>query len=401
MKSEFLNIMIERGFVSDCTDMRGLDDTFSSGPVTGYVGYDATAKSLHVGHLVNIMMLRWFQKTGNRPVILMGGGTTMVGDPSFRSSERPMLSETDISDNIAGIMKPFRNVLDMANNDALMINNSEWLGDVGFLSFLREVGAHFSVNKMLSFSSVKDRMADGGSLSFLEFSYMLLQAFDFWKLNEQHGCVLQMGGSDQWGNIVNGIELIRKKTGKESFGLTTPLIETSDGKKMGKSGGKAVWLNPDMTSPFEFWQFWRNVDDKDVGRFLLLFTELSVEECHRLGGLSGAKINEAKVILANEVTKIVHGAEESEKVRASSESAFGSENGDTSSLPMFQISGSIELVELVKMMMNVSGKEAKRLIDGGAVRIEDIKLLDKNLLITADKSGTIVFVGKKCFRLTG
>ena len=308
-RSEFLRVMIDRGYVADCTDHEGLDRALLAGPVTAYIGYDATAASLHVGHLLNIMMLRWFQKTGNRPITLMGGGTTKVGDPSFRSEERPLLDAAAIQANIDGMGQVFARYLDYGDGAALMLNNAEWLDDLNYLDFLRDIGRHFSVNRMLSFESVKSRLDREQSLSFLEFNYMILQAYDFLELHRRHGCQLQMGGSDQWGNIVNGIDLTRRVDDAVIWGLTSPLLTTSDGRKMGKSAGGAVWLSGAMLSAYDFWQFWRNTTDADVGRFLKLYTELPIEECDRLGALQGSEINDAKILLANEVTSLLHGAD--------------------------------------------------------------------------------------------
>ncbi|NBR89374.1 MAG: tyrosine--tRNA ligase, partial [Rhodobacteraceae bacterium] len=296
-KSEFMATMMARGYLADCTDYQGLDEALVSGTVPAYIGFDATAKSLHVGSLIQIMMLRWLQKTGHQPITLMGGGTTKVGDPSFRADERPLLTPAQIDDNISGIKQVFAKYLDYdkPGNPALMLNNAEWLDELNYLDFLRDIGRHFSVNRMLSFESVKSRLDREQSLSFLEFNYMILQAYDFLELNRRYGCLLQMGGSDQWGNIVNGIDLTRRVLDHQIFGLTSPLLTTSDGKKMGKTADGAVWLNAEMRSPYEFWQFWRNTTDADVGRFLKLYTELPVEECDRLGALAGSEINDAKV----------------------------------------------------------------------------------------------------------
>ncbi|MEL6690709.1 MAG: tyrosine--tRNA ligase, partial [Pseudomonadota bacterium] len=308
-KSDFMGVMMERGFMADCTDYQALDEALLKGPVPAYIGYDATAKSLHVGHLMNIMVLRWLQKTGHKPITLMGGGTTKVGDPSGRDTERSLLTPEGINANIEGLKQVFAKLLTYgdAPTDALMLNNAEWLDELNYLDFLRDIGRHFSINRMLSFESVKSRLDREQSLSFLEFNYMILQAYDFMELNRRYGCMLQMGGSDQWGNIVNGIDLTRRVLETEIFGLTTPLLTTSDGRKMGKSAGGAVWLNEDMLSAYEFWQFWRNTTDADTGKFLKLFTELPVDECDRLGALEGAEINEAKIMLANEVTGLLHG----------------------------------------------------------------------------------------------
>ncbi|MFP5479346.1 MAG: tyrosine--tRNA ligase, partial [Alphaproteobacteria bacterium] len=303
-KSDFMRVMFERGFVADCTDYQALDEALVKGVVPAYIGYDATAPSLHVGHLMNIMVLRWLQKTGHKPITLMGGGTTKVGDPSFRSEERPLLTPEAIDRNIDGLKQVFARYLAYGNGptDAIMLNNAEWLDGLNYLDFLRDIGRHFSVNRMLSFESVKSRLDREQSLSFLEFNYMILQAYDFLEIHRRYGCLLQMGGSDQWGNIINGIDLTRRVIDAEIFGLTTPLLTTSDGRKMGKSASGAVWLNGDMLSPYEFWQFWRNTTDADVGRFLKIFTELPVEECGRLGSLGGSEINQAKIILANLAT---------------------------------------------------------------------------------------------------
>ncbi|MGB1752540.1 MAG: tyrosine--tRNA ligase, partial [Paracoccaceae bacterium] len=323
-KSDFLQIMMERGFVADCTDYSRLDEALLEGGMPAYIGFDATATSLHVGSLIQIMMLRWLQKTGGKPITLMGGGTTKVGDPSFRADERPLLTPEKIDQNIAGIQKVFAAYMTYGEgpSDALMINNAEWLDELNYLDFLRDIGRHFSVNRMLSFESVKSRLDREQSLSFLEFNYMILQAYDFLELNRRYGCLVQFGGSDQWGNIVNGIDLTRRVLDHEIYGLTTPLLTTSDGKKMGKSADGAVWLNADMRSPYEFWQFWRNTTDADVGRFLKLYTELPVGECDRLGALAGSEINEAKVILANEVTGLCHGAAAAAAAEATAREVF-------------------------------------------------------------------------------
>ncbi|HCP81715.1 MAG TPA: tyrosine--tRNA ligase, partial [Octadecabacter sp.] len=323
-KSDFIRVMMERGFLADCTDYQGLDEAFAAGVVPAYIGFDATAKSLHVGSLIQIMMLRWLQKTGHQPITLMGGGTTKVGDPSFRADERPLLTPEQIDDNIAGIKKVFSAYIDYDKTDtpALMLNNAEWLDDLNYLDFLRDIGKHFSVNRMLSFESVKSRLDREQSLSFLEFNYMILQAYDFLELNRRYGCLLQMGGSDQWGNIVNGIDLTRRVLDHQIFGLTSPLLTTSDGKKMGKSLSGAIWLNDEMLSSYEFWQFWRNTMDADVGKFLRLFTELPLDECARLAALEGAEINDAKIVLADAVTTLAHGADAATAAQATAREVF-------------------------------------------------------------------------------
>ncbi len=387
-KSDFIAIMMERGFLADCTDYQGLDEALVSGTQTAYIGYDATAQSLHVGHLLNIMMLRWLQKTGHRPITLMGGGTTKVGDPSFRSDERPLLGPEQIDANIAGMQKVFAKYLDYGETGAMMLNNAEWLDGLNYLEFLRDIGRHFSVNRMLSFESVKSRLDREQSLSFLEFNYMILQAYDFLELNRRYGCVLQMGGSDQWGNIVNGIDLTRRVLENEIFGLTSPLLTTSDGRKMGKSQGGAIWLNDEMLSPYEFWQFWRNTTDADVGRFLKLYTELPVAECDRLGALQGSEINEGKIILANEVTTLLHGAEAAKAAEATAREVFekGGVGDDlpTLSLSAAELGGGMSIVQIiVKSGLAKSGKEAKRLISENGARLDDAPLTDAGLMIDA------------------
>ena len=355
---------------------------------TAYIGYDATAQSLHVGHLMNIMVLRWLQKTGHKPVTLMGGGTTKVGDPSFRSDERPLLGSEQIDANIAGMQKVFAKYLSYDDSDtgALMLNNAEWLDSLNYLDFLRDIGRHFSVNRMLSFESVKSRLDREQSLSFLEFNYMILQAYDFLELNRRYNCVLQMGGSDQWGNIVNGIYLTRRVLDQEVHGLTTPLLTTSDGRKMGKSQGGAVWLNGDMLSAYEFWQFWRNTTDADVGRFLKIFTELPVDECDRMGALEGSEINEVKIRLANEITSLLHGADAAAKAEATAREVFekGGVGGDLPTLILSadELGNGMSIVQLiVKSGLAKSGKEAKRLIAENGAKLDDAPLTDAGLMV--------------------
>ena len=403
-KSEFVAVMMERGFLADCTDYQGLDEALLKGAQPGYIGFDATAKSLHVGSLIQIMMLRWLQKTGNKPITLMGGGTTKVGDPSFRADERPLLDAAAIDDNIAGIKKVFSAYLEYGDGptDAMMINNAEWLDELNYLDFLRDIGRHFSINRMLSFESVKSRLDREQSLSFLEFNYMILQAYDFMELSRRYGCVLQMGGSDQWGNIVNGIDLTRRVIDGEVFGLTSPLLTTSDGKKMGKSLSGAIWPNPDMLSPYEFWQFWRNTTDADVGRFLKLYTELPVDECDRLGALEGAEINESKVRLANEVTTLLHGADAAAAAEATAREVF-EKGGVGDDLPTLTLSAEdvgdgISIVQLlVKSGLAGSGKEAKRLISENGAKINDEPLAEAGMMIDAAALATPIKLsaGKK------
>ncbi|MDD9729990.1 tyrosine--tRNA ligase [Mameliella sp. AT18] len=389
-KSDFMAVMMQRGYLADCTDYQALDEALSQGVVTAYIGYDATAKSLHVGHLLNIMMLRWFQKTGHKPITLMGGGTTKVGDPSFRADERPLLTPDQIDANIDGMKQVFAKYLDYgeAGNGALMLNNAEWLDGLNYLEFLRDIGRHFSVNRMLSFESVKSRLDREQSLSFLEFNYMILQAYDFLELYRRYGCTLQMGGSDQWGNIVNGIDLTRRVLDEEIYGLTSPLLTTSDGRKMGKSQGGAIWLNSDMLSPYEFWQFWRNTTDADVGRFLKLYTEMPLDECERLGALAGSEINDAKIVLANEVTALCHGAEAAAAAEATAREVF-EKGGVGDDLPTLELSPAdlgdgISIVQLiVKTGLAKSGKEAKRLIAENGARIDDAPLTDAGMMLDA------------------
>ncbi|MGB2201777.1 MAG: tyrosine--tRNA ligase [Pseudooceanicola atlanticus] len=389
-KSEFMSVMIERGFLADCTDYQGLDDALIKGVVPTYIGYDATAKSLHVGHLLNIMMLRWLQKTGHKPITLMGGGTTKVGDPSFRADERPLLTAEAIDANIDGMKQVFAKYLTYGDGptDALMLNNAEWLDGLNYLEFLRDIGRHFSVNRMLSFESVKSRLDREQSLSFLEFNYMILQAYDFLELNRRYGCLLQMGGSDQWGNIVNGIDLTRRVIDQQIFGLTSPLLTTSDGKKMGKSQGGAMWLNADMLSPYEFWQFWRNTTDADVGRFLKLYTELPLDECARLAALGGSEINDAKIVLANEVTTLCHGTDAAAAAEATAREVF-EQGGVGDDLPTLELTADevaegISVVQLiVRTGLAKSGKEAKRLISDNGARIDDAPLTDAGLMLDA------------------
>lgn len=387
-KSDFLNIMISRGFISDCTDYEGLDHLLSTEICPGYIGFDATAKSLHVGSLMQIMMLRWLQKTGGKPITLMGGGTTKVGDPSFRADERPLLNNKQIEANISGIKGIFSNYLNFGekSSDALMINNAEWLDELNYIQFLREIGSHFSVNRMLSFESVKSRLDREQSLSFLEFNYMILQAYDFYELNQRYGCKLQMGGSDQMGNIINGMELSRRKANAKVFGLTSPLLTTSDGKKMGKSQNGAVWLNREMLSPFDFWQFWRNTSDADVGKFLKLYTEIDLAECEKLGSLKGAEINEAKSILANQVTTLCHGQKIASDVEKTAKEVF-EQGGVGSDLPSYNVT--IDEVEtglsvaqlLTKTGLTKSGKEAKRLISENGARLNGVLITDISQMV--------------------
>ena len=391
-RSDFLRIMIERGYLHQCTDLEALDAALNAGVVTTYVGYDATADSLHIGHLISIMMLRWLQKCGHKPITLMGGGTTKVGDPTDKDQQRPLLSDAVIAANIAGIQKTFAKFLKFGDGptDAVMLNNAEWLERFGYVEFLRDYGVHFSVNRMLAFDSVKLRLEREQPMSFLEFNYMLMQATDFVELNRRLGCSLQMGGSDQWGNIIVGVELIRRMEGKQAFGLTTPLLATASGEKMGKSVGGAVWLNADRLSPYDYWQMWRNTEDADVVRFLKLFTDLPMDEIARLERLEGTEINEAKKVLANEATTLLHGAEAAETAAAASKAAF--EDGRLSDdLPTFEVSraeleAGIALAAVVADAGLASSRgEARRLAQGGGLRVNDkVEADGQRTLVLAD-----------------
>ncbi|MCA1940515.1 MAG: tyrosine--tRNA ligase, partial [Caenispirillum bisanense] len=338
-RSDTLRVLAERGFLHQGTDWQGLDALFADGaPVTAYIGFDATADSLHVGHLLSIMTLRWLQKTGHRPLVLMGGGTTRIGDPSFRDTTRPLLDDAQIAANIAGIRRVFERFLTFGDGptDAVMVNNADWLDRLGYIAFLRDFGRHFSVNRMLTFDSVRQRLDREQPLTFLEFNYMLLQATDFVELSRRFGCRLQMGGSDQWGNIVNGVELGRRVDDVPLFGATTPLLTTASGTKMGKTASGAVWLNAERRSPFEFWQFWRNTEDADVGHFLRLFTELPLDEIDRLAGLHGAALNESKKVLATAVTTLVHGADAAAEAAETARRAF-EEGAAADGLPTVEV----------------------------------------------------------------
>jgi tyrosyl-tRNA synthetase len=385
-KSDFMRVMFERGFVADCTDYQALDEALVKNVLPGYIGFDATATSLHVGSLIQIMMLRWLQKCGGKPIVLMGGGTTKIGDPSFRADERPLLTDAQINANIEGIKRAFSPYVTFGDGptDAVMVNNAEWLDALNYIGFLRDIGRHFSVNRMLSFESVKSRLDREQSLSFLEFNYMILQAYDFLELHRRYGCLLQMGGSDQWGNIVNGVDLTRRVIGGEVFGLTSPLLAMSDGRKMGKSQQGAVWLNGDLFSPYEFWQFWRNIPDADVGRFLKLYTEMPVVECDRLGALGGSEINGAKIVLANAVTTLLHGAEAASAAEATAREVFekGGIGDDlpTVTLEAAELAEGVGIVQLfVKAGLAASGKDAKRLIQEGGARVNDEIVTDTAL----------------------
>ena len=389
MKSLFLQTLSERGFIHQATDMEALDRHLSTESVTGYIGFDATADSLHVGSLVQIMMLRWLQKTGHRPLILMGGGTSKIGDPSFKDSARPLITDDLIATNIAGISSVFSKFIQLAkgnapsSTDALMLNNDDWLSQIQYIPFLRDYGCHFSVNRMLGFDSVKLRLEREQSLSFLEFNYMILQAYDFLELNKRYGCLLQMGGSDQWGNIINGVELTRRAIGKEVFGLTSPLITNSSGTKMGKTVNGAIWLNSDRLPAYDYWQFWRNTEDADVGRYLRLFTELPLDEIARLEQLGGAEINLAKKVLADEATSLAHGRDALGNIHDTIAKLFEHQSGgDLSSLPTVvvpkdNLETGVPVVDLFCQLGFAASKgEARRLIQGGGARLNDAVITD-------------------------
>ena len=404
-KSDFVRVMMERGYIHQCSDLEELDKQASEGVVTAYVGYDATATSLHIGSLISIMMMRRMQQTGHRPIVVMGGGTTKVGDPSGKDTQRQMLTPEKIDANIASIKTVFDCFLrfGQGKTDAFIVDNDEWLSKFGYVEFLREFGPHFTINRMLTFESVKLRLDREQPLSFLEFNYMLMQAVDFLELNRRHGCALQMGGSDQWGNIINGVELIRRVDGKQAFCLTTPLLTTASGAKMGKTAAGAVWLNADLMSAYDYWQFWRNTEDADVGRFMKLFTDLPLEDIARYEAMQGAGINEAKKVLADEATKLLHGAEAATAARAAAEKLF--EQGVSSSdLPTVEIAkadleAGVPLANLAESAgLAASRSEARRLAQGGGLRLNDVADPDAARLVTlADlKDGALkLAAGKK------
>ncbi len=387
-KSDFLHTLQERGFIHQVSDEAGLDTLFAKETVTAYIGFDPTAPSLHAGSLIQIMMLHWLQATGHRAISLMGGGTGMVGDPSFKEESRQLMTVDTIEGNIASIKQVFSNYLAYGggNNDALMINNAEWLRSLNYLEFLRDVGRHFSVNRMLAFDSVKTRLEREQSLSFLEFNYMILQAYDFVELAKRYDCRLQMGGSDQWGNIVNGIDLGHRMGTPQLYALTSPLLTTSSGAKMGKSANGAIWLNADMLSAYDFWQYWRNTEDADVARFLKLYTTLPMDEVSRLATLGGAELNDVKKILATEVTALLHGRTAAEQAAETARKTFeeGSiaENLPSIDVPSADLEAGIGLLSLiVRAGLATSNGEARRHVQGGAVRINDQQVTDERQAI--------------------
>ncbi|WP_010163584.1 tyrosine--tRNA ligase [Sphingomonas sp. PAMC 26617] len=395
--SDLLRLLSTRGYIHQLTDATALDTLAARQVIPGYIGFDPTAPSLHVGSLVQIMLLRRLQQSGHKPIVLMGGGTGKIGDPSFKDEARKMLTEDTLATNVASIRRIFERFLTFGDGptDAVMLDNAQWLDALEYIPFLRDVGQHFSINRMLSFDSVKLRLDREQSLSFLEFNYMILQAYDFLELSRRAGCRLQLGGSDQWGNIVNGIELARRMDGTEVFGVTTPLITTADGGKMGKTMAGAVWLHEDQLPHFDYWQFWRNTDDRDVGRFLRLFTDLPLDEIARLEALEGAEINEAKKILADAATALCRGADAAADAAETARKTFeeGSAGG---SLPTFVVEGSIGIVDaLVGLGLAASKGEARRLIKGGGARVGTDKVTDEALVVTVGDEPVRIAAGKK------
>lgn len=385
-KSDFLQVLAERGFIHQVSDADGLDAKAAAGPVTAYVGFDATAPSLHIGNLLTIMMLRWLQKTGHRPIALMGGGTSKIGDPSGKDTSRALLTEAQIDANIASIRTVFTRFLDFEAG-AVMANNADWLDRLHYIPFLREVGRHFTINKMLTFDSVKLRLEREQPLTFLEFNYMILQAYDFVELYKRHGCILQMGGSDQWGNIVNGIDLGRRLLDAELFALTTPLLTTSSGAKMGKTETGAVWLNADMMRPYDYWQFWRNCEDGDVGRLLKLFTELPLVEIGRLAALKGQELNEAKKVLATETTALLHGRAAAEQAAETARRTFEegalAETLPTVEIPRARLEAGLGVpAAYVEVGLVSSNGEARRHIRGGGLKVNDETVTDEKMVLT-------------------
>ena len=403
-QSDFLKTLRDRGYIHQVTHPDELDAAARSGVVSGYIGFDATAPSLHVGSLIQIMMLRRLQQAGHRPVVLMGGGTTKVGDPTGKDASRPQLTDATIQSNIASIRTVFEKFLTFGDGptDAVMIDNDDWLSTYGYIQFLRDYGTHFTVNRMLAFDSVKLRLEREQPMTFLEFNYMLMQSADFLELNRRLNVTLQMGGSDQWGNIVSGVDLVRRVDQKAAFGLTTPLLTTASGGKMGKTAQGAVWLNAEQLSPYDYWQFWRNAEDADVGRFMRLFTDLSLEQIAEYEALEGAAINDAKKALADAATTLLHGAEEAAKARAAAETAFekGQVSADlpTVELPVAEVYGAMIAAVVTKAGLTASNGEARRLAQGGGLRLNDAAVADGAQLLTqADlKDGVIkLAAGKK------
>jgi tyrosyl-tRNA synthetase len=391
-KSDFISKLVERQYLHQCTDIEALDAKAAGGPVTAYIGFDCTAPSLHVGSLVPIMLLRLFQQTGHKPIVLMGGGTTKVGDPSGKDDQRKLLDDAAIAANMAGIKSVFEKFLTFGDGpkDAVMVNNADWLENLNYVSFLRDYGRHFTINRMLSFDSVKLRLDREQPLTFLEFNYMILQAYDFLELANRHSVSLQMGGSDQWGNIINGVELGRRVAEKQLYGLTTPLLTTASGAKMGKTADGAVWLNEDALSAYDYWQYWRNCEDADVGRFLRLFTEMPIEEIERLEKLEGAEINDAKKTLADEATRLCRGDKAAELARSTAETTF-EQGGMGENLPSVDIAraeldaGIGVLVAFTMAGLSTSNGEARRLIRGGGAKVNDQAVSDEKATISSEQ----------------
>jgi tyrosyl-tRNA synthetase len=388
-RSDLIRLFSERGYIHQATNIDGLDERATQQIIPAYIGFDCTANSLHVGSLVQIMMLRALQNAGHKPIVLMGGGTTKVGDPSGKDAARPLLSEHDIEQNKQGIFQVFEKYLTFGDGptDAIMVDNASWLDDLAYIRFLRDFGPHFSVNRMLAMDSVKLRLEREQPLSFLEFNYAILQAYDFLELRRRYGCLLQMGGSDQWGNIVGGIDLTRRVDAQEIYGLTSPLITTASGAKMGKTADGAIWLNEDRLSAFDFWQFWRNTEDADVARFLALFTEIPMDEVARLGALEGVEINEAKIVLANEATTLCHGGDAANAAMETAKQTFAGA-GVSEGLPQETVSGAEAdgmgmIAALVRVGFAKSNGEARRLIRGGGARLNDVAISDEDHLLTS------------------
>ena len=385
LKSDFLNILSSRGYIHQCSDLEGLDALAAKKDVIAYIGFDCTAPSLHVGSLVQIMLLHWLQATGNKPIALMGGGTTRVGDPSGKDESRKLLTLEDIENNKRGIQEVFKKFMHFGNgkSDALMLDNAEWLATLNYIDMLREVGRHFSVNRMLAMDSVKLRLERESEFSFLEFNYMILQSYDFTVLAQRYGCNLQMGGSDQWGNIINGVDLGRRMGTHQLYALTSPLITLASGAKMGKTATGAVWLNADMKSPYDYWQFWRNTEDADVGRFLKLFTTLPLDEIARLEGLGGSEINEAKKVLANEATAMLHGRAAADEAAETARKTF-EEGVSAEGLPTITLALPTGILQAcVAAAFAKSNGEARRAIQGGGIRVNDVAVSDDKLMLGA------------------
>ncbi|MGK9048685.1 tyrosine--tRNA ligase [Stutzerimonas chloritidismutans] len=398
--TDLIETLASRGFIHQSTDLEGLRAHLASGSRTVYLGFDATADSLHVGHLQGLMLMRWLQKAGHRPILLIGGATTRIGDPSFRDESRPLLTNEQIDANIAGIISTFERYLTLGETAGQVVDNAQWLDKIGYLQFLNDVGRYFSINRLLTFDAVRQRLDRENSLSFLEFGYTLLQAHDFTELAKRHDCTVQLGGADQWANIINGVELGRRRDGRELFGLTMPLLATADGKKMGKSLNGAVWLDGNRLSPFDFWQFWRNCDDRDVRRFLALFTELPLDEVDRLANVEGAALNEAKIVLANHVTALAHGQDAAEQASAAAQSLFAG-RAQASDLPVHFVErsklaqGLTVAAVLVECGMEPSLSAVRRLAKGGGLRLEGEALQSGDEVLDASQSRWHISLGKK------